>query len=440
MRILKRLGLGFLNKFFRSEKLCRTTQSSIHGAVAIMELTPEGKILNANPLFLQKMGYRLEEIVGQHHRMFCPEQLLASPEYTQFWQRLARGESFSDKFLRLTKQGKKIWFEASYVPIRNRKGKVIKIVGLASDITARTIAAQEQKAMTNAIDRSMAIIAFNLNGEVLRVNDNFLKITGYQKEEILGHHHRMFCSPEVYNSAEYSQFWQKLCQGDYVSGQFERVDSRGRTIWLRATYNPVFDENNRLYEVVKFATDVTSQVIKNQKEREAAEHAYNAAIETSQNTRTGVGVIENSVAKMNEIAVELRNVSGGINDLSSQSALIGTIVETIQRIANQTNLLALNAAVEAARAGTHGRSFAVVANEVRSLASNINSASLEISEVVKRNQELAALAQKNISANLSRADQGVSLVREAGNVILSIQNNSAQVVEAIGHVTEHLAE
>ncbi|MFB9086848.1 methyl-accepting chemotaxis protein [Erwinia tracheiphila] len=129
-----------------------------------------------------------------------------------------------------------------------------------------------------------------------------------------------------------------------------------------------------------------------------------------------------------------------MNDLSSQSALIGTIVETIQRIANQTNLLALNAAVEAARAGTHGRSFAVVANEVRSLASNINSASLEISEVVKRNQELAALAQKNISANLSRADQGVSLVREAGNVILSIQNNSAQVVEAIGHVTEHLAE
>lgn len=438
MRISERLG--FLNRFFRSEKLCRTTQSSIHGAVAIMELTTEGKILNANALFLKKMGYQLEEIVGKNHSMFCTEELLGSPEYTRFWQRLARGESFSDKFLRLTKSGQKIWFEANYVPIRNRKGNVIKIVGLASDITARTIAAQEQKAMTNAINRSMAVIAFNLNGEVLRANDNFLETTGYQRDEVIGQHHRMFCSPEVYNSIEYSKFWQKLRNGDFVSGQFERVDKRGRTIWLRATYNPVFDENNRLYEVVKFATDVTAQVIKNLKEREAAEHAYKAAIETSHNTRIGVNVIENSVTKMNEIAGELQNVSGGINDLSSQSAKIGSIVEIIQRIANQTNLLALNAAVEAARAGTHGRSFAVVANEVRSLAANINTASQEISEVVKHNQELAATAQKNISANLTRADQGVSLVREAGSVIMDIQNNSAQVVEAIGHVTEHLAD
>ncbi|MEW5289262.1 PAS domain-containing methyl-accepting chemotaxis protein [Erwinia papayae] len=436
MRIFNRSG--FFKRFFRSNTLCRTTQSSIHSAMAIMELTPEGVVLNANALFLQKMGYQLDEIVGQHHRIFCPEQVLASPEYTRFWQRLARGESFSDKFLRLTKEGKKIWFEANYVPIRNHNGKVIKIVGLASDITARTLAAQQQKGMTNAIDRSMAVIAFNLNGEVLRVNDNFLKTTGYRIEEVLGKHHRMFCSPEVYNSTEYHQFWQKLRHGDFVSGQFERVDSRGNTIWLRATYNPVFDENGQLYEVVKFATDVTTQVVKNRQEREAAEHAYKAALETSQNTRVGVGVIENSVSKMNEIAVELRNVSAGINDLSSQSAQIGQIVETIKRIANQTNLLALNAAVEAARAGTHGRSFAVVANEVRSLAANINTASQEISEVVEHNQQLAALAQKNISANLSRADQGVSLVREAGSVIMDIQNNSAQVVEAIGHVTEHL--
>jgi methyl-accepting chemotaxis protein len=180
--------------------------------------------------------------------------------------------------------------------------------------------------------------------------------------------------------------------------------------------------------------------MKNQQEREAAEHAYQAALETSENTRVGVTVIENSVRKMNEIASELRKVSNDINGLSSQSAQIGVIVETIRSIASQTNLLALNAAVEAARAGTHGRSFAVVANEVRSLAANIHTASQEISGVVDRNHELAAMAQKNITANLVRADEGVHLVREAGNVIVDIQANSSQVVEAIGHVTHKLTD
>ncbi len=372
--------------------------------------------------------------------MFCPPSLVSSPEYAHFWQRLKRGESFSNKFLRIAKNSRPLWLEANYVPVQDRSGRVIKIVKLASDITDRILDAQEQRAMTNAINRSMAVIAFNLRGQVLRANDNFLKTMGYQSHEIIGKNHSQFCTPELANSREYAEFWKKLRRGDFVSGQFARINKQGKTIWLRATYNPVFDENNQLYEVVKFATDVSPQVLKNQQEREAAEHAYQAALETSENTRVGVTVIENSVRKMNEIASELRKVSNDINGLSSQSAQIGVIVETIRSIASQTNLLALNAAVEAARAGTHGRSFAVVANEVRSLAANIHTASQEISGVVDRNHELAAMAQKNITANLVRADEGVHLVREAGNVIVDIQANSSQVVDAIGHVTHKLTD
>lgn len=434
------LQSGILARLFHTQKHAKATLGSLNEAIAMIEFTPEGHILTANTLFLEKMGYTLSEIIGQHHSMFCPDSLVASREYAAFWQRLRRGESFSNKFLRLAKNSRPVWLEANYVAVKDRHGRVMKIVKLASDITERILCAQEQQAMTTAIDRSMAVIAFNLKGEVLRVNDNFLNTMGYRKEQVIGQHHRLFCAPEVYNSLEYSQFWQKLQQGDFISAQFPRKDSRGNTIWLRATYNPVFDDQKRPYEVVKFATDVTAQVLKNQQEREAAEHAYKAALETSENTRVGVGVIENSVTKMNEIAGDLSKVSEDINELSSQSAQIGLLVETIRNIANQTNLLALNAAVEAARAGQHGRSFAVVANEVRSLAANINSASQEISAVVDRNQQLAALAQKNISANLTRADQGVSLVREAGDVIINIQNNSAQVVEAIGNVTQHLAD
>jgi PAS domain S-box len=136
------------------------TLSSLQEAIAMVEFTPEGHILTANELFLERMGYTLKEIAGQHHSMFCTADLVQSPQYRDFWRRLNRGEGFSDKFLRVAKHSRPIWLEANYVPVQDRSGRVIKIVKLASDITARIIDAQEQRAMTTAIERSMAVIAF----------------------------------------------------------------------------------------------------------------------------------------------------------------------------------------------------------------------------------------------------------------------------------------
>ncbi|PIF13998.1 methyl-accepting chemotaxis protein [Candidatus Pantoea floridensis] len=416
------------------------TLNSLQDAIAMVEFTPEGKILTANDLFLERMGYTLNEIVGQHHSLFCTADQITSPHYRDFWRRLNRGEGFSDKFLRVAKHSRPIWLEANYVPVQDRSGRVIKIVKLASDITARIMDAQEQRAMTTAIERSMAVIAFNLQGEVLMTNDNFLKTMGYSAAEVVGVHHRQFCPPEMRNSDEYRRFWHKLNQGEFISGQFQRVNKRGQTVWLRATYNPVFNEAGELYKVVKFATDVTAQVEKNQQEREAAQQAYQTALQTSESTRLGATVIENSVQTMNDLAGELHGISGDINNLSESSDRIGAIVESIRRIADQTNLLALNAAVEAARAGQHGRSFAVVANEVRTLAANINRATTEIENRVQQNHTLAEKALKGIASNLKRADQGVVLAQEAGGMMADIRGSSSEVVRAIGHVTDALKE
>ncbi|MBD9660960.1 PAS domain-containing methyl-accepting chemotaxis protein [Pantoea sp. PNT03] len=418
----------------------KATLSSLQDAIAMVEFTPEGKILTANELFLERMGYTLKEIVGQHHSMFCTADMLNSPQYRDFWRRLNRGEGFSDKFLRVAKHSRPIWLEANYVPVQDRSGRVIKIVKLASDITARIMDAQEQRAMTTAIERSMAVIAFNLKGEVLMTNDNFLKTMGYNASEVIGVHHSQFCPPEMRNSDEYRRFWHKLNQGEFISGQFQRINKRGQTVWLRATYNPVFNETGELYKVVKFATDVTAQVEKNQQERDAAQQAYQTALQTSESTRLGATVIENSVQTMNDLAGELHGISGDINDLSQSSDRIGAIVESIRRIADQTNLLALNAAVEAARAGQHGRSFAVVANEVRTLAANINRATTEIENMVQQNHTLAEKALKGIASNLKRADQGVGLAKEAGGMMADIRDSSSEVVRAIGHVTATLRE
>lgn len=432
---------GILSRLAWQKRARRSaTLSSLQDAIAMVEFTPEGHILTANELFLERMGYTLKEIVGQHHSMFCTADLVQSPQYRDFWRRLNSGEGFSDKFLRVAKHSRPIWLEANYVPVQDRSGRVIKIVKLASDITARIIDAQEQRAMTTAIERSMAVIAFNLKGEVLMTNDNFLKTMGYRSDEVIGVHHSQFCPPQMRNSDEYRRFWHKLNQGEYISGQFERVSKQGRTVWLRATYNPVFNEAGELYKVVKFATDVTAQVEKNHLEREAAQQAYQTALQTSESTRLGATVIENSVQTINELAGELHGISGDISNLSESSDRIGAIVESIRRIADQTNLLALNAAVEAARAGQHGRSFAVVANEVRTLAANINRATTEIENMVQHNHSLAEKALKGIESNLKRADHGVVLAKEAGGVISEIRGSSSEVVRAISHVAEALKE
>lgn len=416
------------------------TLNSLNNAIAMIEFTPEGIILNANSLFLDRMGYALNEVIGQHHSLFCTANFVQSSQYRDFWLRLKRGESFSDKYLRLAKNSRPVWLEANYVPVRDRAGRVVKIVKLATDITARITDAQEQRAMTTAIDRSMAVITFNLKGEVLKANANFLNTMGYRADEVIGLPHSRFCSEELRQSAEYKAFWEKLNRGEFISGQFQRVNKQGRTVWLRATYNPVFDAEGILYKVVKFATDVTAQVEKNQQERDAAQQAYKTALQTRESTRHGASVIENSVQTINALAGELHGISDDISDLSDSSDRIGEIVASIRRIADQTNLIALNAAVEAARAGTHGRSFAVVANEVRTLAANINQATSEIESRMQQNQLLATKALQGIASNMKRADEGVVLAQQAGDVISELRDSSSEVVRAISHVTETLSQ
>ena len=416
------------------------TLAALDRSMALIEFQPDGTILNANSNFLSLMGYTLAEVRGQHHRLFCEPGQSSSREYSEFWRRLASGEFVSERFLRRDKQGREIWLEGSYNPVLSASGRVEKVVKIAADISVQVRMEQEQNSLINAINRSMAMIEFNLQGEVLTANDNFLNTMGYRLEDIRGKHHRLFCNREEADSAGYKNFWAQLNRGEYVSGRFQRVGRNGQPIWLRATYNPVFDSNGKLYKVVKFASDVTEQVQHQEAESRAARIAYDTALQTDATAQQGAQVVQHTVEVMQGIAGELNRAAEGISAVSEQSEMISSIVQTIRGIAEQTNLLALNAAIEAARAGEQGRGFAVVADEVRSLAGRTSQATVEIVEVVRRNHELAQGAVNSMDASKDKAEQGVRLANEAGSVILEIQEGARRVVDAISQFTATLEQ
>ncbi|MDD0845062.1 PAS domain-containing methyl-accepting chemotaxis protein [Pseudomonas sp. Gutcm_11s] len=424
------------SQLFASEQML----AAIRGGMALIEFSPQGEILDANAAFLSTMGYRLEEIRGQHHRMFCSQQLLGSPDYARFWQRLAQGESFSDRFMRVAKGGREIWLEASYLPVRDMGGQVCRVIKVATDITAQIEAEHQHSSLLNAISRSMAVIEFNPDGTVREANDNFLHTMGYRMEEIRGQHHRMFCEAGEAGSEGYRRFWQRLNQGEFISDRFKRIAKNGRVIWLRATYNPLYDANGRLSGVVKFASDITSQVEHREAEAAAAQLAFDSARETDSSAVRGAGTVDEAVHMVRGIADELGQVADKVGALSEQSERISSIVQVIRGIAEQTNLLALNAAIEAARAGEQGRGFAVVADEVRNLAARTSQATVEINEVVRLNHELAQQAVGGMDGSKVKAEQGVQLVNRAGEVMLSIRNEAQRVVDAIGQFTEAMQD
>ncbi|MBD9623641.1 PAS domain-containing methyl-accepting chemotaxis protein [Ensifer sp. ENS06] len=119
----------------------------------------------------------------------------------------------------------------------------------------------DAKAMLDAINRSQAIIEFDLSGTILTANENFCRAMGYDLHEIVGRHHRMFVQPEEAASAAYTDFWARLARGEYDSQQYRRIGKGGREIWIEASYNPVF-RGRKPYKVVKFATDITASKAK----------------------------------------------------------------------------------------------------------------------------------------------------------------------------------
>src|SRR5579883_739897 len=237
--------------------------AAISRAQAVIEFRPDGTIITANRNFLDALGYRLDEIQGKHHSLFVEPSLRDSAAYREFWAALGRGEYQSGEFKRIAKGAREVWLEASYNPVLDSAGKTVKVVKFATDITDKKLRSMTDASKIAAISRAQAVIEFKLDGTVVVANENFCNTLGYTLAEIQGRHHSMFMPAADRDSAAYREFWAALNRGEYQAGEFKRIGKGGREVWILASYNPLLDDNGKPFGVVKFATDVTADKLRN---------------------------------------------------------------------------------------------------------------------------------------------------------------------------------
>ena len=389
-------------------------------SLATIEFLPDGTIETANRNFLDAVGYELEEIRGQHHRLFLREDQHEAPEYAAFWQDLARGETKSGEFRRFGKGGREIWIQATYNPIIDSRGQVVKVMKCASDITAAKMQALEDAGRIGAIERSQAVIEFSTDGTIRAANDNFLTAMGYSAEEIVGKHHRIFMPPGEAEGAEYEAFWSRLRAGEVFTDEFLRIGKGGREVWIQASYNPLTDHDGNVVKVMKVATDVTR--------RKGAIRALQSAVtrlaSNDLSVRIDVEVPEDFLRLREEFNVSVAALAQVVSGISDRSRAILTETGQISAAAGD---LSLRTEKQAAALEETAAALDEMTSSVRGAAGNAEDAA-----------RTAQSAEESTTSGLEMSRKAVEAMKEIAASSEQVSNITG-VIDEIAFQTNLLA-
>jgi methyl-accepting chemotaxis protein len=389
--------------------------AAINKAQAVIEFSLDGRILNANANFLGALGYTLEEIKGRHHSIFVEPAYRSSAEYRAFWEKLGRGEYDAGRYLRIAKDGREVWIQATYNPIFDSSGKAFKVVKYATDITEQMLRNANYEGQLAAINKAQAVIEFGLDGTILTANANFLDAMGYTLDEVRGRHHRMFVDAATRDSAEYCAFWEKLGRGEYDAARYRRFGKGGREVWIQASYNPILDSSGRPFKVVKFATDVTAQV----RAAQALEQAVQQTQEVASAAKNG-----NLTAR-----VPLEGKDGLIEVLCSG---VNALVENMAAIVQQVKV-AGSSVETAAREIASGNTDLAARTEQQAASLEETASSMEeLTGTVKQNAENARQANQLAIGASDVARKGGLAMSEVVSTMEAIHQASRKIVDIIG--------
>ena len=404
----------------------RAAYAALDRAQAIIEFGLDGIIQRANDNFLALTGYRANEIVGRHHSMFVERGYADSTEYANFWLDLAAGKTERAEYKRLGKDGREVWINASYNPVMDGNGNIVKVIKFATDITDQRQRNVECAGLVAAIRKAQAVVEFDMEGTLISANENFLELLDYELEDVWGEHHRVFCEDDYAASAAYRRFWQKLNRGEFDSGRYKRLGNNGKVVWIQASYNPILDLNGKPVKVVKFATDITEQV-----RLEQANEARGDA------ERRKVGILLDLVARAQRGdltgSVELagdepldqlaHGVMAMIGDLR---AVIGDVIGAAGNLSDSSRTIADRSNIVAASAQALGAT-------VEQMNASVDGLTASIETIARSTQDANTLAQ----ATHNEAELGAKAIAksiEAMGMINQSSEDIGEIVKVIGEI------
>jgi methyl-accepting chemotaxis protein len=393
--------------------------AAINRAQAVIEMDLEGKVLDINDNFARAMGYTRAEVVGKHHSMFVEAAHAGSAEYRSFWEKLKRGEYEVANFKRLAKGGREVWLQASYNPIADVNGKPFKVVKYATDVTEQTVRNADFAGQLAAISKSQAVIEFDLDGTVRKINENFAGVMGYTPAEVVGKHHSQFVDAAMSGGAEYRAFWEKLKRGEFVAGTFKRIGKGNREVWLQASYNPIQDANGRPFKVVKYASDVTTQM--------QAQHALQITVQQTQ------GVVKHAIDGDLTHRIPMEGKTGDLESLCrGLNSLLESTGDLVKRV---------KSAVSEVRSGAEeiSKGNSNLSQRTEEQASSLEetaSSMEEMTSTVKQTADNAGQANQLAMAARQQAEKGGAVVGTAISAMAGINEASKKIADIIGVIDE----
>lgn len=352
----------------------------------VSEADKRGDILSINDKFIEVSQYSSHELLGRPHNTTRHPDM-PRETFKQLWSTIGRGEIFRGVIKNRAKDGTPYYVDAVVAPIMGANGKPMKYLGVRYDITANEIERQNARGILEAIDASYAYIEFDLNAQVLSVNDKFLQLMGYQRHEVIGKPHRMFVDPAQAATPGYSQFWSELGNGRPRNEVFKRVNKAGQTVYLQAAYAPVKDDMGRIVKYIKLATDISAQV--------EASNMLEQAVEQAQRVTTAArnGDLEQRIPLEGKVG-QIRTLCEGVNNLMETTA---TVFTDIQRVFSHLSAGDLSERITRDYAG----SFAQIKDDANATSDKLAGVIGDVDQVMR------ALAAGDLTQRITREANGV---------------------------------
>jgi methyl-accepting chemotaxis protein len=421
---------------------------AIRASQAVCQFEPDGRVIEANDIFLERLGYKSADLVGQHHRILVDRKTGDSADYAQFWSSLQKGEARLGEFKLVTSTGRELWLHASYTPFLDHHGRVQKVMMYGVDVTEQKLVNSDYQGQIEGINASQAVISFAPDGTILDANANFLKAIGYSLQEIRGKHHGIFVREEHRKSDAYRQHWEDLRAGKSASGEFRHAGAGGRAIWIQSTYVPIKNSSGEVTKVVEYCTDVTQQketmleiarLITAAKEGRLSERAQlGDSTGDNRKLREDINAMMDSFTKpLQEITRVMKEVSNYNLTQDMEGTYQGEL-QSLQMYVN-TALLQLreslrkvkdSSSIVRSSAGEIASGNSELSTRTEEQASSLEetaSAMEEMTTTVQQTAGNAKLANELAAGARVSAENGASVVSRAVNAMAEITNSSQKI-------------